>query len=696
MDLVLPYKQLVDESNASLKQGVQFEFDLGTLCEHFGVGEDVHSSHEFDRRFKQLALDSLVVSGQDDDISFFQLKKLMAHLMLDYYAGDHSLIRYIGPLDVLLRWLTHVANAVPSFSNHTLWHRVLGLTMDYLIINPKSLDMRTLKLVHCRQYAVAQAARYFRNNGYPVELHDAQPVVSESDLHTIARSIESDIAAIGGERFINVLFKAHQPLYDPDMERFRFAKRFSSVPRTDQCKPSLPVNYLLNLAAKHYTAPPTVTSAAGAEPVVSRIREVSRYFAALYDVQAYNHQELMLQTRHTLQNFMRETALYDSFFVPSQMRPSDIADVLFHLFAFADPDKMRKALGFDLSEYVSVVEQILNLATSVSRSTHFHSRAIKAAVNARDAILNLLAHNPNDVNTHYLLPTDYEKETFNKRPLIRTAENTFVLPNKSWNASAFYEALFMALLKVDEHTSKKVGDSAETYIHKKLKAKGVTFTHGTYTIGNQVFECDVVVETPKYVVFIEIKKKPLTRKARGGHDTALLSDLVSSVFESQLQAMRHRFHLFQQGQLVLTNSHGQSMIELRNRCVLTVTVTTQDYGGFQDTIFAKKLIEHLATHQFEPITSTMSDRALFEKINQKITDFGEMYRALLEVDPREKDAWDNGFGFSYLKFLSLPQLLVTLDGVIDNASLETALIHTQWITSGSQDYYYELSQFRPL
>jgi hypothetical protein len=130
----------------------------------------------------------------------------------------------------------------------------------------------------------------------------------------------------------------------------------------------------------------------------------------------------------------------------------------------------------------------------------------------------------------------------------------------------------------------------------------VTIQGGKYkmfdplTGANQAGECDVVVEAPEFIVFIETKKKPHRRVSATGDALANLIDLSGSLFDAQAQLARHerillhhRYIEFDDGRRL---DHGGRNIE-------RVAITLLDYGSLQDSFLLRQLFGALAwdSHQ---------------------------------------------------------------------------------------------------
>ncbi len=397
MKLAEVYVRLVSQAQPTLDATSQL--DLDGLYTHFGVESDsyVRTTNAINHYLIEQMKSTLVMSGQTKELTKFELRKLLRHLALEYFSGDPASKRIIEPLE-LLGWVGVVRDKMPSFEDEDVWLRVISLAKDYAIVSPTLVrDERSMQRDYCRQYAVSQAVRHFRRQGFEIRIEDAKPVVQEMDLRKIAESIEKDIEDLGGAWLVGYIFEVNKPFYDSSMQRIHFVRRYEPVPTASECVPGVPFGYLLNLAIKHSQPPPALLKAKEGNTVLERVFETSRYFAALYDVQNYYQLNIMLQSANSIVDFVQETALYDSFFIPVQVRPSDVPILLKGLFSWVDQREMREKLGFDLDDYISVTRQILALPEQRIKPTHFHRTNVKLTGGRKaqgDAIFDIISHKP--------------------------------------------------------------------------------------------------------------------------------------------------------------------------------------------------------------------------------------------------------------------------------------------------------------
>ncbi len=92
----------------------------------------------------------------------------------------------------------------------------------------------------------------------------------------------------------------------------------------------------------------------------------------------------------------------------------------------------------------------------------------------------------------------------------------------------------------------KVGTAMERFVEAEFASHGVEVFSGDYDEDGHG-ECDIAVPTPEVLVFLELKKKTLTRQARAGIDAELLLSLAGSMLDAHAQAGWHELRITRAG-----------------------------------------------------------------------------------------------------------------------------------------------------
>ena len=506
------------------------------------------------------------------------------------------------------------------------------------------------------------------------------------------KEIEGVVAKIGGLNLARRIFAAIANAYDTDLQRYHL---IPSLSMSGGGKPQVPWGYLLQLAIKHL---------AGQKPYEDndaswgRVISLTTAYAAVIDVQPYVPTAFASFNPKGLLQYAQETALYDLMFRLPQLRPSDAVRLCKGLLGFRDENELTPD-GWSLGHSLEIIGALFD------RTPDIRGPVVIAEMDVRRALPHvptpaisyvleqILSHPPGGANQNYSRPTDAPTADrpelgldFSFKPLLRLSGRRFLMVDRSVCAAACPEAILAALRPVENDLDKKVGLQAERFLEAELATRGVPVHSGDYDVGGDHGECDLVAETTETVVFLELKKKPLTRKARAGGDADLLLDIAGSLLSAQAQAGWHELRLRRAGRLDLRDNGEIYHLDLNGREIERVAVALLDYGSFQDRIFLKHMLETTLGANFSPVDPALNRR--FEAINAALQQIRDQVAALHQGKSAVQQP------FFHCWFLSLPQILVLLDGVTDPASFRAALWQVRHITTGASDFYFEFSNMK--
>jgi hypothetical protein len=251
-------------------------------------------------------------------------------------------------------------------------------------------------------------------------------------------------------------------------------------------------------------------------------------------------------------------------------------------------------------------------------------------------------------------------------------DDRYLLPDRLVAGPAFYEAIAAAYRpRVGRDFESVVGkEGLEGAIRALLQEHGIAYFAGGY--GTEDLECDAVFESRSAVVFIEAKKKGLTRRALAGDAEKVLIDVSSSVLAAHAQLARHELSLRSNGEMRFEDG---KVLRLEGRDVIRVGITLLDLGSFQDKVVLGKMIRLLRGARLRSTRQmTDADRKSVEAFGKTADSLLQSYDALDALDPD----WTRRERFG-LKSYSLPQFMVLLsdapspDALVVNLTVDTHL-----------------------
>ena len=542
---------------------------------------------------------------------------------------------------------------------------------------------------HARTYEVARAAKRLQDLGFSFWRKDDKLYLETASETKLVAHIERIVATMGGLNVARRIFRQITSLYDEVQERYHVVNRVSMMGGGHA---QIPFGYLVLLAAKHFE---------GTRPLKdtdenwNALLRLSSDYAAFLDVQNYVPTAWFYMDAKALLPYLQELALYDTLFRIPQIRGSDISRIARGVLREFDFEQ-KLGTGWTLNDALTVIEVLMDQSRGHRGPVSFDLRRLKASCGKLEpaiiaAVLDeALCHPSEGPNRLFSKPTDAPtsgaegKEighNFVLRPLLSRDHKTYWLLDRSTCAPACLEALFTVLRKSHKDFDGRRGTPIEAFLREQLAAQAVPTLSGKYVVDGEDGECDIVVETAKTIIFMEVKKKPLTRRAQAGSDAHVLLDLANSLLAAQVQAGWHEVRLRKHGFIELDDNGTKTRLELNGRGVERIAVSLMQFGSFQDQILLKQFLEATLRAGF-----TANDPSLqkqFSEFNAQLVELREQVSALHPAGTEVNQP------FFHCWFLSVPQLLVLLDGVEGAEQFRDALWKTRSLATGTSDFYFE-------
>ncbi|MBA6043414.1 hypothetical protein [Pseudomonas lactis] len=617
-------------------------------------------------------------------------RSLRTDLIREHVLRGTKLEPYLDVIDHLADAIRIGDNAGSSIEGD--WSQAIRAAYDHTHF--RSWGDRDPERLYSRDFKVAKAARALSDNGFAIHLEPGRLSLEETSERAVVATIEDIIAKMGGVNVARRIFKEISPLFDPEQQRYHVVRRVSM---TDDGTPQIPWGYLIQLAAKH---------AQGSKPYIDtdfqwhKLCSMAQAFGAVIDVQPYTPKFFGSMDAFALLPLLKEIAVYDTLFCIPQMRPTDVVKLARGMLDWMDPEAPTNS-GWSIEQALEITSYLLSSSCNVRGPIFVDEADVRRACPAvpREIVAKVLdevlSHPTSGANRNFSNPADAPApgspqtgHDFFLRPLLRSSGRRFILLDCSVCAPACIEALLTALRPETKSLDDKVGLAVERFLKAELASHGIAIGEGDYDSGGEHGECDLVIETPEAVIFAEIKKKPLTRRAKAGSDAALILDLAGSLLAAQAQAGWHEVRLRRDGHLDLEYEGVITRLGLSDREVERVAVSLLDYGGFQDRTLLKQFLEGTMNANFMVSDARLTKK--FAGVNESLAEIRDQV-ALLHPGAVTIDQ-----PFFHCWFISVPQLLVLLDGVTDSLGFKNALWSSRHIVTGSSDLYFDLSYMRRL
>jgi hypothetical protein len=252
--------------------------------------------------------------------------------------------------------------------------------------------------------------------------------------------------------------------------------------------------------------------------------------------------------------------------------------------------------------------------------------------------------------------------------------DNFLLINSSMCAMAVYESIMSDLRKKMSNIDSDIGLLLEKFIKQFFSDNNINVTSGNYK--NFDGDCDIVIESSTSIIFIEVKKKSLTKIAKSGNDIKIFIDLSKSLIDSLLQLNQHEIKLLQNSKLELEND----IIEYKNRKIEKISLVLHDFGTIQDKIIFDAILRNMEFGGYDVYDPVKKDE--FKQVMEKSNKLKDQIKTLESLN---MITLQNPHINCY--FLCLDQLLMIISDSDSNESFVTNLQSIRNIALYNHDIY---------
>lgn len=677
------FRQIVDQTPAYI---AAYEGDPARLYAYVGLDcQTSYSNHAVSDALCE-RIRNAFTSGHGE--AWRTCRSLATDLIREHVILD-------APLDPYFEVISHLKDALQARPNEPSeidgdWRAAIQAAQDHVKISSyKTVEHRHM---FAREFAVAEAARFLKQQGYSIRLDPGFIALEEIAEKSLVARMEELIDHLGGLNVARKIFAEISPVFNVDLQRYHLIPHISPM---GGGQPQRPWGYLLQLAVKHID---------GQKPYLDLdkhwhyLLDLVTAYAAVIDVQPYAPLAYMNFDAKHLLKFIQEQALYDSIFRFPQLRASDIVKLCRGALGFLDFEK-RTSGGWTINEAFEVINYLIDPVRDIRGPAMVAEKDVRRALPhvSKEVVATLLgdvlAHPTEGPNQGFSRPTDAPSDKskgadFYLKPLIRRPGNRYLIVDRSICGWGYVEALLTALRPGDKQLDDRVGTAIETFLKDELSSRGVPTISGDYDLAGEHGQCDLVAVTPQTLIFMELKKKSLTRRARTGVDADLLLDLAGSLLAAQAQAGWHELRIKNAGALDLTSTGIQQHLSLDGRGIEKIAVGMQDFGSFQDRIMLEKFMVATLNANFGSPDPAYAKR--FKSINDSLQEIRDQYAATHQGKTEVRQPFFNCW------FVSIPQFLVMLDEVTDADTFRRTLWKYRHMTTGTSDLYFEISNMRRL
>lgn len=676
------------------KLATKYENELGTIAMDGSFTINRKLKNLIEQKIKGLALcDSNDVSITEerrheislmdrngDILSSRTFRTMIRQLQLEKRLNKEELTIHIKILENM--W-SHIGNAYYYKNEKSKWEDLFENAIDLYYVSSPLRNER----VDDDTYNLIKAAKYLERFSIQYEIMAGEIILSDNSHVQIHSRLERLIKGLGGIETLRRLFnKELQPKYKIEMDRYLIHRNKSLMGETKNFK-RIPYNYLMNICGKFLNSGFVILTDIGQEDVYNEIINISSNYLTILQLQGCSLYEDMFIEYKKLPEYIYKNIIFENLYIPIQYKPDFVLGILKKIYKPLYDETNCKKFTFD--DYYKVANKVLNEYAYCS-TIKFEELRVKLGIKRkilRD-ILGEIAEDKGKINNAYtqiLTPTNL----FDK-PLVKLSEDTYFIISPHFCAYSFCRVIYQILkgAKVS-NLDRKIGDLTEDYVKNKLNDKTFPFKSGHYSISNEKEkgECDVVLETEKEIIFLEIKKRSLPDTFELGDDVEVLRSLGDGMLNAQKQILRHRVYLQKSDLMKLYQEEKENspytVVELKGRRIVSISMCLPEYGFLTNKTISAQLLESLifATYHATDASREESLNKL-NKLRDRIVQLADKLKAEDKKDARTI--------FFDTLFRSLQQFMYVLDVSSNVEELVEYLTRDIYLIDGSLDFYSSL------
>ncbi len=623
----------------------------------------------------------LIMEESGDILQSKNFKTMTRQLQLEKSLKKEDITTQLNILENL--WY-HIGNAYYYKNDKLVLNELFEAAMDlYCMILPFNgvkIDDEVASLI--------RAIKYFEKSEITYEIIRGE-IVLDSKVHvTIHNRLEKHVQMLGGIETLKRLFiKELQPRYKKEMDRYLIHRNKSTFGKIDTNFNRVPYNYLINICGKYLGSGLVTITKLVQEDIYNKIIDESSKYLDILQLQGYSVYEDMFIDYQNIPEYIYKNMIFENLYIPVQYSSDFVLDTLVKIYKpLYDEKKLRR---FRFNDYYKVAHMLLKNYIFCS-TIKFEDLRVKLNMSRRilKNILEEISEDKRKINKEY---TEIVTSTnLYEKPLVKLSEETYFFISPHFCAYSFCKVLYQILKRAKiSNLDRKIGDLTEDYVKFKLNEKGFPFKSGYYSIDNQdnKGQCDIVLETEKDVVFVEIKKRSLPDSFELGDDVEVLRSLGDGMLNAQKQILRHRVYLQKYNFMNLYKEENENspytILELKGRRIISISMCLPEYGFLTNKTISSQLLESLifATyHAADP--SKEKSLTKLNKLRDKIAQLAEELK-----DDEKKDA--RTIFFDTL-FRSLQQFIYVLEISFSVDELVEYLTNEIHLIEGSLDFYSSL------
>ncbi|MDW2644781.1 hypothetical protein RYZ59_14515 [Citrobacter sp. HN-141] len=560
------------------------------------------------------------------------------------------------------------------------WDEIISVLGEIKDTNSLMSEDEHFEITYAKYFDFSRSCVRLIKNGFPIiEIEDSFYFDSNYH-HQLSIEIGRLATSIGGCNILHAVFESISNSYDSSQKRFHIHRSLSMG--HDRPLPAIPWAYLIALGTKYSNSFGDSNRENNFPKLINLLTDI----VAVFEVQDYSPYESWYVDHYGLTKFLSDEVVFDNLYCIAQMHSGHVTEILNYVVNSSE-FKSLKSHGFSIGKIYKSGLTLLS-KTLDHQITHIDHNNIKKILNLdpkkNTAIINniLLNKSPN----HSLEFPPKSTNIDNNFNILTPLKSSYLLLPRPLSSLAFLNNTLNSIIAPDgkrnKHNDATLGHVIERFVKDKLLSYGILFHSGNFVSKDGLVygESDITIETDNTIIFIEIKKKGMTRLSMSGVDYSILSDLGGGLIHATSQCFKAERVLRCDGKI---NIEGSSPIIYKSQRVIKIALTLYDYGSFQDRMTIRSILTNSLGATFKGANSSIDKK--LNNWKEHINELSTHIQCLKDSNQLDAEPFHNLF------FMSISQLLMILEDKGSSEGLVKALITLSSISHSTRDFYKEYS-----
>lgn len=538
-----------------------------------------------------------------------------------------------------------------------------------------------------KQVKSVEACRYFRQKNFDISVKDGE--VKFNNIDVIFKQLDYQAMKLGKIVYISFIKNLIKTKLDVKSGLYKFP-----IASDNQDNETIfPLGLIFQLSLKYINTLPVYLDEE-IQDAYNKFLEFSKNYALLFECQNFGHdfEMTLMSDSNNLFNKIEEIIRTDSLYKVEQYIYSDVFEFVRFI---AEKFLQDKSCKNEIENFLHILDFINSRIGMNKMSFRASEIPDKFGENFIENFVFI-----NGINKEFICFHDFEKLDFNNKIIIKNNDVYKIL-----HPQFFSIALYRILYKIIENNSNdaknlnsNIGDYIEDFLEYKMREKFFDALYGRkykiykpqqqdLRITSNLGECDIILKSQKYLIFIEIKKKELTPNAKKGNILFILNDLGKILLTSQKQANKHMRYIskFKEIKFFKVDEKPEVTVELGEREILKISVSSLDYLSLHSKVVFQKFIRLLYNKEVILKNKVSSEESKivnsFNELNKELSE--ELNNLNSDFQIREAHGFYNSF------FMNIFHIVFLLNKSNDLEEFTARLISNRGIIMPYKDFYHE-------